>query len=190
MNSRAQLLLLAPYRRKWQTVRVQATGYWQSLALKEKRLLLGGGLLLLSLLIWLVLIQPALKSIDHWQAELPRLRSQASAVQALLKNVQAPTSLAASELEQALRHSLDATALAGHYQLQAPQGPAGHWQLTLTDAPAAAAINWLLDSSRRFSLSVTDARLQRADAVSEEQTAGQISGIVRMDQAPGAKESS
>jgi general secretion pathway protein M len=189
MNSRAQVLL-APYRRTWQRARTQATGYWQGLALKEKRLLLGGGLSLLSLLVWLVLVQPALKSIDHWQAELPRLRSQASAVQALLKTVQAPTSIAGDELEQALRQSLEASALTGHYQLQAPQGGAGPWQLTLTDAPAAAAINWLLDSHRRFSLSVSEAHLQRADAAGQDETAGQISGIVRMDQAPGAKESS
>jgi general secretion pathway protein M len=189
MNNRAQLVL-APYWRKWQTTRLGAIGYWQELTLKEKRLLSGGGVLLVCTLCWLALIQPALKNIDHWQAELPRLRSQAAAVQALLKNVQAPTAIAGNQLEQALRQSLDATTLAGHYQLQAPQGPADHWQLTFTDAPAAAALDWLLDSGRRFSLSVSEARLQRLDAVSEEQTAGQISGIVRMDQAPGAKESS
>lgn len=189
MNSQAQLLI-APYLRKWQSARVQATTYWQSLSLKEKRLLSGGGVLLLCTLSWLAPIQPALKSIDHWQAELPRLRSQAAAVQALLKDVQAPTAIAGNQLEQALRQSLEATALAGHYQLQAPQGPAGHWQLSFTDAPAALAMNWLLDSSRRFSLSVSEARLQRIDALDQDETAGQISGIVRMDQAPGAKESS
>jgi len=187
MNNRTRVLL-TPYLLKWQTLRLQATTYWQGLALKEKRLLLGCGLVLFSALTWMVMIQPALKSIDHWQAELPRLRSQAETLQALLKDVQLPT--ASSNLEQTLRQSLDTPELAGHYQLQAPQGPTDHWQLTFTDAPAAMAMNWLLDSGRRFSLVVIEAHLQRAVVPGGEHAPGQISGTVRMDQAPGAKESS
>ena len=40
--------------------------FWSGLALREKRLLSGAGLVLASLLTWLVLVQPALKKIAYW----------------------------------------------------------------------------------------------------------------------------
>ncbi|NGF35447.1 type II secretion system protein M, partial [Escherichia coli] len=51
---------------KVQRLRSQAQVFWNGLALREKRLLGGAGLVLASLLTWLVLVQPALKKIDYW----------------------------------------------------------------------------------------------------------------------------
>ncbi|HAA39998.1 MAG TPA: general secretion pathway protein GspM, partial [Pseudomonas sp.] len=56
---------------RWLRLRTQAQVFWSGLALREKRLLIGAGLVLASLLTWLVLVQPALKKIDYWQAETP-----------------------------------------------------------------------------------------------------------------------
>ncbi|WP_339453417.1 type II secretion system protein GspM [Pseudomonas sp. JAI120] len=168
---------------KWLRLRTQAQVFWSGLALREKRLLIGAGLVLASLLTWLVLVQPALKKIDYWQAETPRLRAQAEALRVLLQDVAAPRQAD----ETALRQALDTAGLQGHYQLQVLD--AGGWRLTFDNAPADAVVGWLLGNPRTFSLEVSEARLQRAaDAV--DNSAGTVSGTVRMDQALGAKEAS
>jgi general secretion pathway protein M len=168
---------------RWLRLRTRAQVFWSGLALREKRLLIGAGLVLASLLTWLVLVQPALKKIDYWQAETPRLRAQAEALQVLLQDVAAPRQAD----EAALRQALDGAGLQGHYQVQALD--AGGWRLTFDNAPADAVVGWLLGNPRSFSLEVSEARLQRAaDAV--DNSAGTVSGTVRMDQAPGAKEAS
>ncbi|KAE9651223.1 type II secretion system protein M [Pseudomonas sp. PB105] len=168
---------------KWHRMRGQTQVFWNGLALREKRMLVGIGLVLASLLTWLVLVQPALKKIDYWQAETPKLRAQAAALQVLLQDVTAPRPAD----EAALRQALDSAGLQGHYQLQALD--AGGWRLTFDNAPADAVVGWLLGNPRSFSLEVSEARLQRApDAV--DTSAGTVSGTVRMDQALGAKEAS
>ncbi|NMX56682.1 type II secretion system protein GspM [Pseudomonas sp. WS 5146] len=168
---------------KWQQVRSQSHVFWTGLAVRERRMLAGAGLILASLLTWLVLVQPALKKIDYWQVEIPKLRSQAEALQVLLQGVAAPRQAD----DSALRQALDGAGLQGHYQLQA-LAPGG-WQLTFENAPADRVVDWLLGNPRSFSLEVSEARLQRAqDAV--DNSAGTVSGTVRMDQALGAKEAS
>ena len=94
--------------------------FWNGLALREKRMLSGVGVLLAGLLTWLILVQPALKKIDYWQAETPKLHAQAEALQVLLQGVAAPRQAD----EAALRQALDSAGLQGHYQLQA-QAPGG-----------------------------------------------------------------
>ncbi|MEW5716796.1 type II secretion system protein GspM [Pseudomonas sp. SB113] len=168
---------------RWLRLRTQAQVFWGGLALREKRLLIGAGLVLASLLTWLVLVQPALKKIAYWQAETPKLRAQAEALQVLLQDVAAPRQAD----EAVLRQALEGAGLQGHYQLQALD--AGGWRLTFDNAPADAVVGWLLGNPRSFSLEVSEARLQRAaDAV--DNSAGTVSGTVRMDQALGAKEAS
>ncbi|WDU65493.1 type II secretion system protein GspM [Pseudomonas poae] len=168
---------------KLRRLRSQSQVFWNGLALREKRLLVGAGLVLASLLTWLVLVQPALKKIDYWQAETPKLRSQAQALLVLLQGVGAPRHAD----EAALHQALDGAGLQGHYQLQALEP--GGWRLTFDNAPADAVVGWLLGNPRSFSLEVSEARLQRAvDAV--DSSAGTVSGTVRMDQALGAKEAS
>lgn len=168
---------------KWLRLRSQAQVFWSGLAPREKHLLIGAGLVLASLLTWWMLVQPALKKIDYWQAETPKLRAQAAALQVLLQDVAAPR----QGDEAALRQALDSAGLQGHYQLQALEP--GGWRLTFDNAPADAVVGWLLGNPRLFSLEVSEARLQRAeDAINH--SAGTVSGTVRMDQALGAKEAS
>lgn len=172
---------LSRLRVQWQRVKV----LWQGLSLREKRMVMSTALLLGGLLTWLVLIQPPLKKIEYWQAETPKLRAQTQALELLLREV--PTADASQNPEQRLRHSLDAAGLGAHYQLKALS--AG-WQLTFEDAPADAVMGWLLSYPTQFSLEVVEARLQRAGEAKTDDTAGTLSGTVRMDQALGAKEAS
>lgn len=183
---------LGRYRERWQRQASQARLYWNGLALREKRLLGGASALLGAVLVWLLLIEPAVKKIDYWQAEIPKLRSQAEALEVLLHQAGGPRGDASGQsLEQALRQTLDAAGLQGAYQLQAAgEGEAQAWHLSFQEAPADAVVGWLLGNPRQFSLEVMEARLQRAGPADIDGTAGKLSGTVRMDQALGAKEAS
>jgi len=187
MNKRS----LSSLRHRWQAFSASARLYWRGLARREQRLLLGTALVFGSWLVWLVLIQPPLKKIDFWQAEAPKLRTQAETLEVLLREVATPAR--GADLQQALRQTLDASGLAGRYQLQAPDtaAPQG-WRLTFDAAPADAVLGWLLGMPRQFSLEVLEARLQRDEVAPAQQTtgAGSLSGTVHMDQAQRAKEAS
>ncbi|QYY84486.1 type II secretion system protein GspM [Pseudomonas germanica] len=177
---------LALYRAKWQRFNAQVQARWQPLALREKRMVGGMAVALVGLLLWVALIQPPLKKIAYWEAETPKLRAQTEALEVLLREVSVRP--AGQSVAQSLEQTLQASGLAGHYQLQA--GKAGAWQLTFDAAPADAVLDWLLSNPAQHSLQVVEARLQRADNPSTEVTAGTLSGTVRMDQALGAKEAS
>ena len=178
-------LSLTHLRGQWQPFRDRANVLWQGLSLREKRMVMSTVLLLGGLLTWLVLIQPPLKKIEYWQAETPKLRAQTQALELLLREV--PTVSNGQNPQQRLRHSLDAGGLGGRYQLEAL---GAGWQLTFDDAPADAVMSWLLSYPRQFSMEVVEARLQRAGEAKADDTAGTLSGTVRMDQALGAKEAS
>lgn len=177
---------LAVYRARWQRFSAQLQVRWQALALREKRMVGGMAVVLLSLLVWVALIQPPLKKITYWQAETPKLRAQTEALEVLLREVSVRPQ--GQSLAQSLEQTLQASGLAGHFQLQA--GEADAWLLTFDAAPADAVLDWLLSTPAQLSLQVVGARLQRADNASTEVTAGTLSGTVRMDQALGAKEAS
>lgn len=177
---------LAPYRAKWQRFSAQLQARWQPLAPREKRMVGGMAVALIGLLLWVALIQPPLKKISYWQTETPKLRAQTEALEVLLREISVRPD--GQSIAQALELSLQASSLAGHYQLQ--PGEAGAWQLSFDGAPADAVLDWLLSTPAQLSLQVVEARLQRADNPSTEVTAGTLSGTVRMDQALGAKEAS
>ncbi|CEL29650.1 type II secretion system protein GspM [Pseudomonas fluorescens] len=177
---------LAIYRARWQRFNSQLQARWQPLALREKRMVGGMAIAVIGLLVWVALIQPPLKKITYWQSETPKLRAQTQALELVLRDVSVRPD--GQSLGQSLEQSLQASGLAGHYQLQAAD--AGSWQLTFDVAPADAVLDWLLSHPAQLSLQVVEARLQRADNPSTEVTAGTLSGTVRMDQALGAKEAS
>ena len=176
---------LAKYRAGWQRLNAQLQARWQPLAVREKRMVGGMAALLLGLFVWVALVQPPLKKIAASQVETPKLRAQAEALEVLLRDVSVRPD--GQNLEQSLQQTLQASGLGGHYQLATAS--AG-WQLTFDAAPADAVLDWLLSQPRNFSLQVVEARLQRADDAATDDTAGTLSGTVRMDQALGAKEAS
>ena len=177
---------------RWQVYRTGLRTFWQGLAVREQAAVALAALVLGGCLVWLALIEPPLKTIAYWQAETPKLRSQTEALEVLLRDVSGPAP--DQPLEAALRQTLDASGLSEHYQLQPPGAePPKAWQLTFDNAPADAVINWLLVNPRQFSLEVIEARLQRsapANPDNLDNTAGTLSGTVRMDQAQSAKEAS
>lgn len=180
--------LLALYRQRCRDLMQQARVAWRGLSLREQRLLGASMTLVLGLAVGLLWVQPALQTIDHWQAETPKLRSQAQALDALLQEQSRAGQAQGEDLEQALRRTLDEAGLKDHYQLQAADPAA--WQLSFTQAPADAVVGWLLGWPRQFSLRVVQAQLQRAAGADTQDSAGTLSGTVRMDHTLNAKEAS
>ena len=139
-------------------LRGQTQVFWNGLALREKRMLAGVGLVLASLLIWLVLIQPRAEEDRLLASRNPQVaRPGRRLAGAVAGRQRAP---GPAERGAALRQALDSAGLQGHYHLQALD--AGGWHLTFDNAPADAVVGWLLGNPRSFSLEVVEARLQRA----------------------------
>ncbi|MBJ9975505.1 type II secretion system protein M [Pseudomonas sp. S75] len=169
------------WRGRWQHFKTLARAAWLGLAVRERRLIAAAAALLGGWLCWLVLIEPPLRTLKHWQAETPKLRAQSQALERLLDEMPSQPG------EAAIRHTLDTSGLLGHYQLT-PLDKG--WQLTFDAAPADAVIGWLLNQPRQCSLEVVEARLQRASGAKADDMAGALSGTVRMDQARSTKEAS
>jgi general secretion pathway protein M len=181
---------LASYRARWQAQRASAQQFWQRSSARDKRILRITAVVLPVMVLWYGLIQPPLQRIDHWQTELPRLRSQVVTLEAVLAEVEGPAVTPGAGTLQALQERLDAVGLAGCYSLKSSaETGTTTWQLTLESAPAEALLNWLLDDAPRLGLQVRDVHLQRVTTQNTE-TAARISGVVGMEQAPGAKDSS
>lgn len=162
----------------------KARAAWQGLAPRERRAVALVGVVLATALTWLVLVEPALARIDHWQAETPKLRSQAQALSELL--AQAPQAASnPTQGSEALRQSLVSAGLGECCELQ--PADAG-WQLTWQRAPAEAALDWLTRAPSQHALRVSEAHLQR-DAQDDPDAPSTLSGTLRLDHALGAKES-
>ncbi|WP_122421940.1 type II secretion system protein GspM [Pseudomonas viridiflava] len=173
---------------RWRFWRTRAATGWSGLTRRERQLVTGAAWVLSGLVVWLLFIQPPLQKIAYWQAETPKLRTQKQTLETLLQQLPAPSAQVSGQgLEQALRASLETAGLEQFYRLQADTETGDStWQLTFNQAPADGVMQWLLEQPQQFSLYVTEARLQRADGASAQASAGHLSGIVRMYQAPGA----
>ncbi|WP_460419016.1 type II secretion system protein GspM [Pseudomonas sp. microsymbiont 2] len=156
---------------------------WQALAARERRAIGVAAALLVVLFGWQVLIAPALARIEHWQAETPRLRSQAQALDTLLA---ARLATRPGDLDEALRRSLDDAGLQAQSRLA---GDGQGWRLDWRQAPAEAAMAWLQHVPSRLGLSIGQFDLRR-DPDADAGHPVTFSGTLRMDQAPGAKDPS
>lgn len=163
--------------------RAQGRQRWQALAPRERRAMALAGGLLAALFCWQVLIAPALARIAHWEAETPKLHSQAQALDALLaQHAVAPP----VDLDLALGQSLAQAGLHNYSRLARMDGA---WQLDWQHAPAEAAVAWLQQAPARLGLNIGQLMLQR-DADNAAGGPVTFSGTLRMDQAPGAKDPS
>lgn len=168
MNKRLAGLLNTPAQR-WSPLLLRLQAYWRQLAPRERKILAGGGLALCLALTWQVFVDPPLARIEHWQAELPRLRAQAAAVDGVLREVEAlrgPTLSGTADAE-AIRRSLRDQGLDG-FQLDAPQP--GQWQLDFASVSGEALLRWLARGPAALRLSVSEAQVTRLDAPSEERS--------------------
>ncbi|HKS32621.1 MAG TPA: type II secretion system protein GspM [Enterobacteriaceae bacterium] len=160
-------------------IRQQLSARWRALSPREHR---QTGLMLAVLtgaLLWLLLIKPALNTLDHWQQELPRLRSQQAALQTLLGQATATDSAAPTTLLQRINASLDLAGLRGDSRVT----PAGAEMVVTFAQPVDAArlITWLLNTSTTPGMTVQQVRIDRAGAgENAPETATRVSASVTL----------
>lgn len=170
----------------------QARAQWSQLAARERRLVRFCAVLVVVVGGWVLAIEPALKRIDHWETELPRLRSQSSALDAVLDEAAVPVipaTPAPGELPARLARSLDAVA-PGAYTLVADEETAADapaWHVRVDDAEAGAVMAWLFQAPAELGLVVREVSLTQSAELLPPDTdidvralAGRVRGDVRL----------
>lgn len=142
---------------------------WQQRTLRERRVLTIGAVLLMMILGWWGIIEPAISARKKMQQELPVLRAQSAQIQSLAKEVAElpPAAPAAQPLSQQ-----ELTRLLTASGLKAQQITVAGSTVTLnfSDVSFSALTEWLQKVQREQQLFVTDAsitareRLDRVDA--------------------------
>lgn len=145
---------LLPYLRK-------TAGYWRGLTVRERRQLILMSFILLGAVAWLLFTRPALKTLSHWQQELPRLRSQQAALQTVLAEAGGGqlTRQAHGTPQARLAQSLRAAGL--DYQLRSA-GP--NLILSVQNVEAQRLVNWLLTAPATLGMQIEQAQIARINA--------------------------
>ncbi|HEY0293765.1 MAG TPA: type II secretion system protein GspM [Bordetella sp.] len=183
-------------RARYATLHAQVTAWLQQLTLRERQLVIGLAVLVPAVLVWLLLVQPALDTVGQLQAELPKLRSQAAVVADLaarsggLQRHAARMANAAPTIAD-LQSSLQQSGLpAAQWSLQATSADAAkpQWTLKLDQAQALVLLRWLDDVSRDLRLTVASVELDRALDADKRRLPGRVDGVVTLEPtAPRAK---
>ncbi|RYF73771.1 MAG: DUF4336 domain-containing protein, partial [Comamonadaceae bacterium] len=135
-------------------------------------------------LIYLMLIQPAWRTLDRHAQELPGLRAQAARVDALVQESlalggQRNARIAPQALQNELAASLTRAALGGAYTVTALEEPDAHrWQIALTEVTAAALFDWMGNAPSQLRLTLTQVDLTRAVGTSGKALPGKASGTL------------
>lgn len=150
-------------RARLQPVMSRLGSQWRGLSERERRQVVLLVIVVAAAAAWLLLVKPALDTLHHWDREMPRLRSQAAALQAVLAEAGIR---AASEPTRnddpvsQMRASLDAAGLAGAYALTQE---ASSLRITFKSVDARQLTHWLL-TLPPADLPITQATLARIDA--------------------------
>lgn len=149
--------------------RQHLSALWQRRTLRERRVLLVCGLLLLIVIGWLGVVEPALLARQTLLQQLPELRAQLARLQSLAREVADLPAVApaASPLsQQALEQSLTAAGLKAQ-QIRVSENKV---TLNFSDVSFASLAAWLQQVQQEQQLSVTEAtvsareRIDRVDA--------------------------
>lgn len=138
----------------------KAARYWQGLTARERKQVLLMSAILAGALAWLFFTRPALKTLNHWQQELPRLRSQQAALQTVLAEVGGASPSASGTPQARLAQSLSAAGLSCKLHAE------GQTIMLACDQPVEATtlINGLLTAPALSGMRVTQATIARVKA--------------------------
>ena len=149
--------------------RIADSRFWNERTPRERSILIVGGLLLLLLLVWFVLVDPALDGRARWQKDLPALRADYAQMQSLAQqasSVPAATGAAKPAYRATIERSLNDAGLK-------PQSLNVGDELVrarFTDVSFSALTDWLQRAQRDSRLVVSEAsvnareRIDRVDA--------------------------
>lgn len=151
---------------------MKATGlrhFWAARTPREQRILAIGGGLLLIVLVWLLLIDPALQGRAQWNQALPALRADVAQMQALAQQAAAaPAPAPAGPMPS--RAELERSLASQGLKPQSLTVADAQVRLVLSDVSFAALVAWLRQMQGDAQLVVNEAgitareRIDRVDA--------------------------
>ena len=121
--------------------RQQAGRFWQSRAPRERQLIAGGGAAVALLVVWLIAVQPALRTLSETPAELDRLDAQLQQMQlAAFESaaLRSASPVPPAQANEALRAATERLGGKGKIALQGDRAV-----LTFSGVPFEALRNWL-----------------------------------------------
>lgn len=140
--------------------RQQAGRFWQSRAPRERQLLVVMGIAVGVLIVWLTLLQPALRTLREAPIDLDRLDQQMQQMQMAAGEMQSLRAASPVPSEQAATALRAATAQLGEKAKLAIQGDRA--TLTFTGVPADALRAWLGEARSAARARPTEAQLVKA----------------------------
>ena len=140
--------------------RQQAGRFWQSRAPRERQLIIVMGIAVGVLIVWLTLLQPALRTLREAPIDLDRLDQQMQQMQLAAGEMQGLRAASPVPAEQAATALRAATAQLGETAKLAIQGDRA--TLTFTGVPADALRAWLGEARSAARARPTEAQLVKA----------------------------
>ena len=134
--------------------------WWSALGQRERRLLGGAALLLALALLWMLTLQPALRTLARAPSEIDKLDAQWQSMQALAAEARQLRALPPVTPEQAAQALAAATARLGDQGKLALQGERA--VLTLKDASTAGLRDWLAEARAGARARPIEANLTRS----------------------------
>jgi general secretion pathway protein M len=121
--------------------RAQAGQFWRSRAPRERQLIAAGAIALALLIVWMIAVQPALRTLRETPAELDRLDSQWQQMQLAAfesATLRSASPVPAAQASEALRAATERLGGKGKIALQGDRAV-----LTFSGVPFEALRNWL-----------------------------------------------
>jgi general secretion pathway protein M len=182
-----------PWLAGWRTSVEQARQHWIQLSTRERRLLRALAVAVLAVGLYVIAWRPAWHDIARWQDELPQLRAQAAAVDALVQEAQALKReeghrIPAAAMEEALKTSLEHAALVGTQRVDRLENSTG-WRVAFDGVSAVALFDWLAHAPGLLHLRLAEVRIMRPRDALGRPVAARASGTVQLrdgDPAAGA----
>ena len=139
--------------------------FWMARQPRERRVLGIGAAFLLMLLIWLSLIDPALKARSRWQQTLPAWRSQLAQMRAIAAEIAASParSTAAVPVAELSRAGLERSLREKGLQVQNLTVSDRRVSANFSDVPFAALTEWLQQAQSSVRLVITEANITARD---------------------------
>jgi general secretion pathway protein M len=142
---------------------------WQGMALRERRMVLLAGSVLLAFVIWLLAVQPALRTLNTAPAQLDALDTQLQTMQRSANEaaqLRATPPVNAAQAQAALKTATDRLGDKGKLALQGDRAV-----VTLKDVGTGALTEWLTEAR-------TGARARPVEATLSKSAAGYSGSVV------------
>jgi len=148
-----------PMPNQYTQTREQVREYWQARSARE-RLILGGGIALLSLaIVWLIAVQPALRTLRTAPVQLDQLDAQLQTLQRLAaesKTLRNPVQVSPEQAAAALKAATDRLGEGSRITVQGERAT-----LSVTNASGPALQAWLLEARSAAHARAIDVQLTR-----------------------------